>query len=101
MNETVRFLWPFVCLQIFIVNIMAQNPDDISMVIQMMIPYKTVYGFPKKCSKITEYQTITEAELRENYRTCQMEALKRWRITFYSYVSGTKKKFCKSLNDIY
>ncbi|KAH9526268.1 hypothetical protein DERF_000369 [Dermatophagoides farinae] len=78
---------------------MAQNPDDISMVIQMMIPYKTVYGFPKKCSKITEYQTITEADLRENYRTCQMEALKRWRITFYSYYTETSN-FCCFVYDV-
>nr|XP_027205793.1 uncharacterized protein LOC113799374 [Dermatophagoides pteronyssinus] len=59
-----------------------------------MIPYKSLYGFPDKCSKIIEYKEVTENELREKYRNCQMNFLEKWQITMNQYYTESLNFCC-------
>uniref|UniRef100_A0A6P6YLG7 Uncharacterized protein LOC113799375 n=1 Tax=Dermatophagoides pteronyssinus TaxID=6956 RepID=A0A6P6YLG7_DERPT len=59
-----------------------------------MIPYKSVYGFPDKCTKIIEYKESTENELREKYRTCQIKFLEKWQITINHYYTESLNFCC-------
>ena len=49
---------------------------------KLMIPYKPLYGLPSKCKGQSDYQTIAE-----NYQTCQMNAINKWKIEIQHYVS--------------
>ncbi|KAH9420871.1 hypothetical protein DERP_001305 [Dermatophagoides pteronyssinus] len=61
---------------------------------RIMIPYKSLYGFPDKCSKIIEYKEVTENELREKYRNCQMNFLEKWQITMNQYYTESLNFCC-------
>ena len=50
---------------------------------KIMIPYKPLYGVPSKCKGQSDYQTIAE-----NYQTCQMDAINKWKIEIQHYVSA-------------
>ncbi|KAH7638998.1 hypothetical protein HUG17_3031 [Dermatophagoides farinae] len=77
------------------VNTLQQNRnyDDIS-VDQIIIPYKTIYGIPNKCKKISEYRTI-----EQNYQSCQLNSLKKWQITVDQYYTETLN-FCCFVYDV-
>ena len=66
----------------FIRLIVANNVPNQKIQDGIMIPYKTVYGVPSKCTGTSDHQTT-----EENYRTCQINAIGKWQITFKDYVS--------------
>ena len=62
--------------------IVAMDAQDKKSLDRNMIPYKTVYGVPSKCKGTSDHQTT-----EENHRNCQINAIKKWKITFEHYVS--------------
>ena len=66
----------------FIQMIVAENVQDKKSLDRNMIPYKSVYGVPRRCTGRSNHKTT-----EENYRNCQINAIKKWKITFEHYVS--------------
>ena len=66
----------------FIQMIVANNVQDKKSLDNNMIPYKTVYGVPKRCIGRYDIQTTDD-----KYRICQINAIGKWQITFKHYVS--------------
>ncbi|XP_075678217.1 uncharacterized protein LOC113791593 [Dermatophagoides pteronyssinus] len=56
---------------------------------KLMIPYKPLYGLPSKCKGQSDYQTISE-----NYQTCQMNAINKWKIEIQHYYTESLKFCC-------
>ncbi|KAH9413717.1 hypothetical protein DERP_012050 [Dermatophagoides pteronyssinus] len=54
-----------------------------------VIPYKTVYGLSNKCTKNSDHRIIDE-----NYRTCQLNAIKKWNIALADYYTETVNFCC-------
>ncbi|KAH9422113.1 hypothetical protein DERP_002406 [Dermatophagoides pteronyssinus] len=61
---------------------------------QIMIPYKSVYGVPSKCTGTSDHKT-TEKE----YRTCQINAIKKWKIEIQHYYTESWN-FCCFVYDV-
>ena len=62
--------------------IVAMDVQDKKSLDRNMIPYKTVYGVPSKCTGRSDHQTT-----EERYRTCQINAIDKWKIEMKHYVS--------------
>ena len=73
-----RFQIVILLLQMIVgMNVQHEKSND-----QIMIPYKTVYGVPSKCTGTSDHKT-TEKE----YSTCQINVIKKWKIELQHYVS--------------
>ena len=73
-----RFQIVILLLQMIVgMNVQHEKSND-----QIMIPYKTVYGVPKRCIGRYDIQTTDD-----KYRICQINAIGKWQITFKHYVS--------------
>ena len=62
--------------------IVAMDVQDKKSLDRNMIPYKTVYGVPRRCIGISDLKST-----HKKYRTCQVNAIKKWQITLEHYVS--------------
>ena len=60
---------------------------------RIMIPYKSVYGAPRKCKLTSDHKTT-----EEKYRKCQINAIDKWKITLQHYVSTVFDNYSSSSN---
>ena len=66
----------------FIRLIVANNVPNQKIQDGIMIPYKSVYGVPRRCTGRSNHKTT-----EENYRICQINAIGKWQIELQHYVS--------------
>nr|XP_027197199.1 uncharacterized protein LOC113791605 [Dermatophagoides pteronyssinus] len=78
----------------FIQMIVANNVQDKKSLDNNMIPYKTVYGVPKRCIGRYDIQTTDD-----KYRICQINAIGKWQITFKHYYTESWN-FCCFVYDV-
>ncbi|KAH9422116.1 hypothetical protein DERP_002410 [Dermatophagoides pteronyssinus] len=73
----------------------ANNEKSLNMLQdKIMIPYKPIYGVPNKCTKTSDHQTTIE-----NYRTCQINAIGKWKIELQHYYTDSWN-FCCFVYDV-
>ena len=65
----------------YFIRMIVANEDQ-KLQDKILIPYKPIYGVPNKCTKTSDHQTTIE-----NYRTCQINAIGKWKIELQHYVS--------------
>ncbi|KAH9422144.1 hypothetical protein DERP_002439 [Dermatophagoides pteronyssinus] len=77
-----NIIFSFILLLSLIRMIVAKNVvQDENPHKRIMIPYKSVYGVPRRCTGRSNHKTT-----EENYRICQINAIKKWKITFEHYI---------------
>ena len=62
--------------------IVAMDVQDKKSLDRNMIPYKSVYGVPSKCTGMYDSQMTAE-----EYRICQIKVIDKWKIEMKHYVS--------------
>ncbi|XP_075678301.1 uncharacterized protein LOC142645600 [Dermatophagoides pteronyssinus] len=92
--NTIMFMKHTLLFCYFIQMIVAENVQDKKSLDRNMIPYKTVYGVPSKCKGTSDLQTT-----EENYRTCQMNAIEKWKIELQHYYTESWN-FCCFVYDV-
>ncbi|KAH9422221.1 hypothetical protein DERP_002517 [Dermatophagoides pteronyssinus] len=78
----------------FIQMIVAKNVHDEMSNDRIMIPYKSVYGAPRKCKLTSDHKTT-----EEKYRKCQINAIDKWKITLQHYYTESWD-FCCFVYDV-
>ncbi|XP_075678258.1 uncharacterized protein LOC113791599 [Dermatophagoides pteronyssinus] len=74
--------------------IVAMDVQDKKSLDRNMIPYKTVYGVPRRCIGISDLKST-----HKKYRTCQVNAIKKWQITLEHYYTDSWN-FCCFVYDV-
>ncbi|XP_075678184.1 uncharacterized protein LOC113791606 [Dermatophagoides pteronyssinus] len=90
-----NIIFSFILLLSLIRMIVAKNVvQDENPHKRIMIPYKSVYGVPRRCTGRSNHKTT-----EENYRICQINAIKKWKITFEHYYTESWN-FCCFVYDV-